>query len=49
MNTPNRNQRSLIEAPQIGWQFDDSLENGNLEEDLFDGTVVENCDYMIAS
>ena len=42
------NQLSLIEAPQISWLFD-GLENGNLEEDLSDGTVVENCDYAIAS
>lgn len=48
MDTPSRNQRSSIE-PQIGWLFDDSLEDNDLEEDRSDGMVVENCDYAIAS
>ena len=59
MDTLSRNQRSSIEASQIGWLFDDSLKNGDcnrsmatrsdLNEDLSDGLVVENCDYTIAS
>ena len=52
-DTSSRIQRLLTEASQIGWLFGDSLENGNrngdLEEDLSDGMVVDNCDYMIAS
>ena len=45
MDTPSRNQRSSIEEPRIGWLFDDSLENADLEEDLSDGTdhVIANC------
>ena len=49
MDTPSRNQCSSIEALQIDWLFDDSLENGNFEEDLSDGMVVENCNNTIAS
>ena len=41
MDAPSRNQRSSIEALQIGRLFE--------EEDLSDGTVVENHDYTIAS
>ena len=49
MDAPNRNQCSLIEVPQVGWLFDDSLENDDLDENISDGTVIENCDYMITS
>ena len=53
MNTLSRNQRSLMEASQIGKLFGDGLENGDrdgdLEEDLPEGVNVENCDYMITS
>ena len=42
MDISSRNQCSS----QIGWLFGDSLENGNcdgdLEEDLSDGMVIEN-------
>ena len=45
MDTTSRNQRSSIEEPRIGWLFDDSLENADLEEDLSDGTdhAIANC------
>ena len=59
MDTLSRNQCSSIEASQTGWLFGDNLKNGNrdrsmvtcndLEEDLSDGMVVENCDYTITS
>ena len=45
MDTPSRNPRSRIEEPQVSWLFD---ENGDVEEDLFDGAVVENSDYETA-
>ena len=48
MDTPSRNQRSSIEEPRIGWLFDDSLENADLEEDLSDGTA-DGTDHAIAN
>ena len=59
MDTLSRNQHSSIEASQMGWLFGDSLKNGNcdcsmatcgdLEVDLSDGMVVENCNYTITN
>ena len=44
MDTPSRmNHPSSMEMPQIGWLFDECLDNSNIV-DVFDGVVLENCD-----
>ena len=48
IDTPSRTNRpSSMEAPHIGWLFDECLDKSNID-DVFDEAVLENCVQRIA-